>query len=61
MYWKDLSKKEKKHLRDFDITTLRDFKEMAINQAKDRERAKPALMEPCWDCRAIAKKLGLPV
>lgn len=60
MYFKDLTKKEKKHLRERDILTLREFKVVAAKQAESRKKY-PTHSEPCWDCRAIANKLGLPV
>ena len=60
MYFKDLTAKEKRHLKSQDIRTLKKFKEVAEHQAKTREYF-PKWSEPCWDCRAIAKKLGLPV
>jgi hypothetical protein len=58
-YWKDLSKKERKHLRDFGVYTLGQFKEMAENQRINREAYKD--YEPCWTCKRIAEKLGLEV
>ena len=60
MYFKDLTKTEKKHLRDMGMTTLREFKETAGHQYAIR-REFPKASEPCWACREIAKKLELPV
>ncbi len=60
MYFKNLLKKEKKHLREMGITTLREMKKTAEAQAEMR-KAFPENSEPCWDCRSIAKKLELPV
>ena len=64
MYFKDLSKKEKKHLREMGMTTLREFVETAQLQKEMRDQPPPKgfkFYEPCWDCRAIAQKLELPV
>lgn len=64
MYFKDLSKKERKHLREMDCDSLRKFKQNAQGQKEMRDAPPPkgfTFYEPCWDCRAIAKKLGLPV
>lgn len=58
MHFKDLTKKEKKHLREMGMTSLRQFKSNAEQQALLRKRY-PS--EPCWDCRLIAKKLELPI
>lgn len=59
MFFKDLTKKEKKHLKGVGgVTTLRDFKNVAEYQKKWRQ---PGGNEPCWECKFIAKKLGLPV
>jgi hypothetical protein len=57
MYFKDLSKKEKKHLRETGVRTLRQFKAVAVEQAKWRKEN--PLIEPCWECKRIAQKLGL--
>lgn len=57
-YWKDLTKAERKHVKEMDLTTLRQFEKNARMQAEMRQ-SWPS--EPCWDCRAIARKLGLPV
>jgi len=64
MYFKDLTKKEKRHLRDMGMATLREFKLAAAEQKRIRELPPPKgfkFYEPCWDCRFIAKKLGLPI
>lgn len=58
--WKDLTKKERKHVREMGVATLREFKKNAEFQAKAR-REYPEASEPCWDCRFIAKKLGLAI
>jgi hypothetical protein len=61
----ELTKKEKKHLRiTAGCRTLNQFKKTAEFQREQRLRQtfelKP-LLEPCWECKFIAKKLGLPV
>ena len=64
MHFKDLTKKEKKHLREMGITTLREFVRNAELQKEMRDQPPPegfTFYEPCWDCRMIAKKLELPV
>lgn len=60
--WKDLTKKERKHVHEMGIKTLKEFKKNAEFQAKARrEFPLPEFSEPCWDCRMIAKKLELPI
>lgn len=59
MYFKDLSKKEKKHLKEVaGCTTLEAFKRTAEAHVQMR---KEGYMEPCYDCKHIAHKLGLPI
>ena len=59
---KPLNKTEIKHLREMGVTTLRQAKTNAGSQAKMREENKFAPMgEPCWECRRINQKLGLPI
>lgn len=65
--FKDLTKKELLHLREIaNCTTLRDFRETAAAQKKMRDERlaasmAPGIAEPCFECRAIAIKLGLEV
>jgi len=60
MFFKNLTKKEKKHLKIAGgITTLKEFKKTAEAQKEMRE--KHPSIEPCFECKFIAKKLGLPV
>ena len=59
MYWKDLTKKEKKHLKEMDVRTLYDFKLMAEKQREFRIEAPD--IEPCWDCKHIAIKLAVRI
>lgn len=56
MHFKDLPKKDKRHLREMGVTTLRDMKRTAETQKQYREATG---CEPCWSCRSIALKLGL--
>jgi len=62
--FKSLTKKEKQHLKSQEITTLREFKELAAYQYDYRRKNdSPGLPNPecCYECKAIARKLGLPV
>ena len=60
MRLKDLTKKERKHLRQVaGCRSLSAFARTASQQAE--MRAKNPQVEPCWDCRFIAKKLGLEI
>jgi hypothetical protein len=61
-----LSKKEKKHLKSQGITTLTLFKTTRESQNKslikniqDKKEYMPGIMEPCWECKMIARRLGL--
>ena len=61
-----LTKKEKKHLKESGITTLKVFKsnrefqkEALVKNIQDRKEYMPGLMEPCWECKMIARRLGL--
>ena len=55
--WKDLTKKEREHMQESGCNTLWKFKETVANQEK--MRAQNPRVEPCWECKFIAKKLGL--
>lgn len=58
--WKDLTKKERQHLKDVNVTTLWQFKDLvAFHQAMRAESGHNPVVEPCWECRQIANKLGL--
>jgi hypothetical protein len=65
MKFSELTKKEMKHLRVVaGCRTLSQFKRTAGAQAEQRKRQTfelSPLLEPCWECRFIAKKLGLEV
>jgi nitrogen fixation protein FixH len=61
-----LTKKEKKHLKEQGITTLTQFKSVREAQKKSlsydiktRKDYLPGLMEPCWECKMMARRLGL--
>jgi hypothetical protein len=54
-----LTKKELRHLRvDAGVTTLSAAKRNFELHVKMRGETD---VEPCWDCKNIARKLGLPV
>lgn len=57
--FKDLTKTELKHLKSQDMTTLREFKATAEAHVKMRQE-NPAI-EPCFECKNIARKLNLPI
>jgi hypothetical protein len=57
--FKSLSKTEMKHLRSQEMTTLKQFK--ATADAHVRMRAENPQIEPCYECKNIARKLGVPV
>ena len=50
---------EIKHLRENTDGTLRGAKESFKKQKELRNRM--GSLEPCWDCKFIARKLGEPV
>jgi len=66
-WMKKLTKAEVKHLREMGVVSLRKVRETFEWQAMQRrenERKNPdnhAVIEPCWECKAIARKLGMPV
>jgi hypothetical protein len=58
--WKDLNKKQRRHLREMKINSLSAFK--ANHAAQERMRAENnhnPVIEPCWTCKGIAQDLGL--
>jgi hypothetical protein len=58
MKWqKRITKKELKHVKEMCGGTLQAFKQTREQQRKDKARNPD--IEPCWDCRRIARKLGL--
>ena len=58
-YFKDLTKKELNHLKSQGMSTLREFKATAAGHVKMRQE-NPQI-EPCFECKNIARKLGVPV
>ena len=56
---KVLTLTEIKHLRENTDGTLRGAKESFKKQKELRNRM--GSLEPCWDCKFIARKLGEPV
>lgn len=58
-----LSKKELQHLIEMEITTLEKFKSTRraqIARRDEQDKKFPKLNnEPCWECKMIARKLGL--
>ncbi len=62
-WMKELTKGEIAHIRETtDTGTLAQFKINAAAQKEMREKndSDPRI-EPCWECKAIARKLHLPV
>jgi hypothetical protein len=57
-YKHKITKANLKHLRDYGMTSMRLIEKTMKTQAKER---KCTIHEPCWECKEIAKKLGLPV
>lgn len=57
---KPLTAAQRKHLKGVDATTLAAVKRTLAAQKETRDGNGPAYREPCWECRAIATKLGLP-
>jgi hypothetical protein len=64
VFFKDLTKKEKAHLNAMGMRTLAQFKATAADQAERRAEYAAegkSFMEPCYECKNIARKLGLPI
>ena len=67
MKWQDkLTKKDLRHLKKVaGVTTLAGAKRTFEVQAKMRQKMNQPeddnFLEPCWECRAIARKLGFKV
>jgi hypothetical protein len=55
---KKLTAKEVRHIREWAGGSLRSFAGHAAQLKEDR---KITLIEPCWECKMIARKLGLEV
>lgn len=59
-----LTKAELKHLRvTAGVTTLSGAERNFAGQLKMRQEqeGEEHVIEPCWDCKCIARKLGFPV
>ena len=56
--WEELTEEERAHLTEYDMPDLETFKKGAANQKEWRDAGKS---EPCYTCKAIAKKLNVPV
>ena len=58
--WQDrLTAKERAHLRENKIRTLKRLREARRVQLAGKMPATVGSLESCWDCRMIAKKLGV--
>ncbi len=57
-YKHKLTKKDLGHLKKFGITNMWAIKRQMNNLIKER---KTTPYEPCYECKSIARKLGLPV
>ena len=53
---KILSKKEQAHLSEMGINSVESLKRTREEQIRQRETSP---IEPCFECKAIARKLGL--
>ncbi len=62
MRWDEkVTKAERVHVRKIaGCFSLEAFKKSAAKQREMRKVSKSGL-EPCWECKSIARKLGLPV
>ena len=59
---KPLTVAEIRHIREMGCRTLAAFKRTAEQQKHQRiENDFDPRIEPCWECRGIARKLGLDV
>jgi len=56
--WKKLTKKERKHLSEHGILQSTFLAQRTFDE-QQKLREKFPNSEPCWDCKFIAKKLGL--
>ena len=54
---KVLTKKEQRHLTDMGIHSILVFGKVIAEQA--RQKRECTEIEPCWECRIIAEKLGI--
>jgi hypothetical protein len=56
---KKLLKSELNHLKEVHVRSKKDFVE--LNEAQNRQRNQHKDIEPCYQCKTIAGKLGLEV
>ena len=63
MKWQDkLTTTERRHLRSMAMYTLEQVKYTLAEQKKQRDaNGRNPVLEPCWICHGVAKKLGLEV
>lgn len=57
-YKHKLSKKDFKHLKKYGVVGWLAIKKQMKHLVHER---KGTPFEPCWECKCIARKLGLPV
>lgn len=57
-YKHKLTKKQLAHLKEFNIVNMVGIKRQMERLVKDRKTTE---FEPCYECKGIALKLGLPV
>ena len=58
--WKKLTKKDLNHLKEMNCNHTERFQETINHQEKIRIKDnRNSVLEPCWECRMIAKKLGM--
>jgi len=58
--WKKLSKEQRKHLSEMKCNHTVLFQQTINHQEKIRIKDKRnPVLEPCWECKTIAKKLGM--
>jgi hypothetical protein len=53
-----LTKKDLKHLRSYGMVNMHGIERQMECLVKER---KTSVHEPCFECKSIARKLGLPV
>lgn len=62
--WRDpLTKKEKKHLTENGIRTKTQMEGQVVFlknwEVENKDNPNRAILYPCWECKSIAKKLGM--
>lgn len=56
-----LTKKELQHMKESECTTFSSLERNFKHQADMRKKFPEPMHEPCWDCKAIARKLDFAV